>query len=235
MVRSVALLAAGLAAAFSAAPAAADALLDRLRADAAAADPAGIAFESVVTAVGPRSDEERVTVERWDGREWTLVSLNGKPPSAQEAAKFRRQKADERTVPSYGRLATYLSGPAEKRTDAAGNTLYFIPELPRGSFLLWGDNSRHFSGEAVVAQSPAGPYVRRFRAWVREPFRMRVLLRVERFDLVNDYAIENGRPVLVRQQSDSNGSVMGQTGKMRVESQFSGYRAVSAPPAAAAR
>lgn len=228
----LAALAAGLTAP---ALAAADPLLDRLRADAAAADPADVAFESVVTATGPRKDESRVTVERWDGRVWTLVSINGKAPSTAEADKFRRQKADERNIPGYGRLATYLSGTVEKRTDAAGNTVYFIPELPKGSFILWGDNSRHFSGEALVAQSPAGPYIKRFRAWVREPFRMRVVIKVERFDLVNDYAVDDGRRVLVRQQSDSNGALLGQTGTMRIDSQFSAYRASGAGVEAAAR
>lgn len=235
MIRFALALAAALAAGLAAVPAAADALLDRLRADAAAADPADVAFESVVTATGPRKGESRETVERWDGRAWTLISVNGKPPSASEADKFRRQKADERNVPGYGRLATYLSGPVEKRTDTAGNTVYFIPQLPKGSFILWGDNSRFFSGEALVAQSPAGPYVKRFRAWVREPFRMRVVLKVERFDLVNDYAVEDGRRVLVRQQSDSNGALLGQTGTMRIDSQFSAYRASGTAVEAAAR
>ena len=230
MIRAAFLL---LVLALSAVPAAADALLDSLRAGAAAANPASLSFESVVRTAGPREGETRTTVERWDGSSWTLVSVNGTPPSPAEAAKFSKAKAEERTVPSYNRLATYLAGPVEKRTDAAGNTVYFIPALPKGSFLMWGDNSRFFSGEAVVGQSPRGAYIKRFRAWVREPFRLRVVVKVDRFDLLNEYRFDGPHPELARQVTDTSGSLLGKTGKVRVESAFSDWTPGAAVESAA--
>jgi hypothetical protein len=216
------LLAAAAIALVAAAPAA-DPLQSKLIADAKLFPPSTLSFTRNVTMTqtGDGKTEKSVRVDRWDGKQWTLVSVDGKPPSADEAAKFRKETAG-RPVPGYYRLAGYLNAPASRGTDAQGNTVLKIAKLPSGSVDMAGDRSDKFGGEAVVATAGPTTYVKQLRVSAREPFRLMVVAKIDRFDIVNDYALgKAGRPVVVRSVQEYAGSRPGESGTVRNEVVYS--------------
>ena len=211
-----------LAAAAAPAP---DPLQARLVAEAGQIPPAALAFDRTVTTTqsGGGKAETSVRVERWDGRQLTLVTTDGKPPTVDETAQFSKQAAG-RPVAGYYRLAHYLGAPAERASDAAGGIVFRIARLPAGSIDISGDRSDRFAGEATVATAGPLSYVRRLHLHAREPFRVMIVARIDRFDVVSDYAPgKSGRPELTRQVQEYAGSRPGESGTVRTESVYS-YR-----------
>lgn len=218
-------LAALLPALVAAAPLA-DPLQMRLVADAAALGPATLGFERSVrvTASDGTSSKVETRVDRWDGRGWTLLSIDGKPADTAAAAKDAKARAGK-PVPGYYRLAAFFGIPATRTTDASGATILRLAALPPGSIDIAGDRSDQFAAEATVDTSGPKPWVRRLHAYARAPFRIMIVGRIDRFDLVNDYALDaGGHPVLVRQVQDYAGSGPGQSGSVRTETVYRGLR-----------
>lgn len=202
-------------------PATADPLRDRLIADARAVPPAALAFERHVrqeqAGGGDRKVETRV--DRWDGRRWTVLSENGAPPAPRQAAKLARQAAKQPT-PGYHRIADYLASGAVRGADALGRTIYTVAKLPPGTLTMGGDSSDRFTATLVVEDGPR-PFVREARLAAKAPFRMAMVAKVARFDLVNEYRLGlAGRPEQVRQRIEMAGSLFGREGTMRTETRF---------------
>ena len=212
-------LAAALLGAGAAAGPAPDLRLEPLReaiiTDARAANPSGIAFERTTTAIrrGPGMKEKTVTVERWDGRAWSLVSVNGKAPSANQLKAFRKATAIN-PVPGYHRMASLLAAAADVSTDDDGRKILKIPVLPPGSVMAdKADISSHLSGEAVIATTDGKPWVARLKVRARENFKLNMLIKVTNFEQVSDYSLgPDGKPRLASQSADSKGSMFGFTG-----------------------
>ena len=200
-----------------------DPLQSRLVAEAGAVQPAALAFTRKVTATqtdGTKT-ETKLRVDRWDGKQWTLVSEDGKPPSAEAAASFRKEAAG-RPVGGYYRLAHFLAKPAVRGTDAQGNTVFKIAKLPPGSVDISGDRSDKFVGEATVSGSGPDSYIRRLHLYAPAPFRLMIIARIDRYDIVNEYAPgRSGRPELVRQVQQYSGSRPGESGTVRTETVYS--------------
>lgn len=190
-------------------------LREAIISDARAADPAGIAFERTTTAVrrGPGIKEKTVTVERWDGTRWTLVSVNGKAPSANQFKSFRKATAAS-PVPGYHRLAALLAAASDVQVDGDGRRVLKIPVLPTGSVRTDnGDISNHLSGEAVIATTDGKPWIARLKVKARENFKLNLLIKVTGFEQVFDYRIgPDGKPRLASQTADSRGSMFGFAG-----------------------
>ena len=85
-------------------------LRDRLISDARALSPTALNFdrdtESVRTGGGTRTNVSRI--ERWDGKAWTLISQNGKAPTAAQRREAEKLAASA-PVPGYHRLAGLLA------------------------------------------------------------------------------------------------------------------------------
>lgn len=216
---SVILLSATVATAAVAAPAPADPVLAAVVRAAAAVTPASQPFEEV-TRVTSRDDAgktEIVTrITRWDGRQRTLVSVDGRPPTAaeqKEAAKAFR----EAPIPGYHRLALFLSGGGTRQSLAGGKSLYRIAPMPKGSINIAGDRSASMIAEAVVEPGDR-PWVSRLHILAPKPISMFLVARIDSFDVVNDYALAaDGRPMLVRQVQNFSGAQFGQKGSVRTE------------------
>ncbi len=208
-----------LALALAAAAPAPDLRLEPLReaiiTDARALDPAGMAFERTTTAVrrGPGIKEKTVTVERWDGTRWTLVSVNGKAPSASQFKSFRKATAVN-PVPGYHRLAALLAAASDVQVDDEGRKILKIPVLPAGSVRTdSADISSHLSGEAVIATTEGKPWVARLKVRARENFKLNLLIKVTGFEQTFDYRLgPDGKPRLASQTADSRGSMFGFAG-----------------------
>ena len=193
-----------------------DPLRDRIIAGAGAQVPASLTFDRTVsiTQKGGGQIDHVVRVERWDGRGWTLLSMNGKPPSASDIRNAAKAQSTL-PVPGYYRLATLLTAATERATDAQGHTVYRIPQLPPGSVPSSdGDLSQHLAGEATVATTPAGePWVQRLKLTAREPFKIGWMLKVAKFEQVSEYKLDPaGVPRLATQIADSTGTLLGISG-----------------------
>lgn len=183
--------------------------------DARATDPASIAFDRTSIAVrrGPGIKERTETVERWDGSKWTLISVNGKPPTATHLKSFRKATAAN-PVPGYHRLAALMAAASDVSSDGDGRKILKIPVLPPGTVRTdTGDISSHLSGEAVIASNDGRPYVARLKVKARENFKLNLLIKVTNFEQISEYRLgPDGRPRLASQSADSKGSMFGFTG-----------------------
>lgn len=191
-------------------PARADAVLDRLRADAARADAVGFertTREEKQTSKGPAVE---VRVDRFDpkapeGRQWTLLSVDGRPPTGRQRAEHRKLVSSF-PVPGFYRLSTILAGEPTRVTDAQGRTLYRWESLPAGSIPTPGpDISGRMAAEAVVEKVAGRPVFKSVRLFAPKPFKVMSVARVNRFDQVNHYELLNGAvPVLTSQASETD-------------------------------
>lgn len=190
-------------------------LRDAIILDARATNPAGIAFDRTTTAIrrGPGIKEKTVTVERWDGQRWSLVSVNSKAPSASQLKEFRKATAAN-PVPGYYRLAALMAAASEISVDSNGQKTLKIPVLPPGTVRTdTGDISSHLLGEAVLASNDGKPYVARLKVKAHENFKLNLLIKVTNFEQISDYRLgPDGRPRLASQTADSKGNMFGFVG-----------------------
>ncbi len=196
-----------------------DPLRDRIIASAQTLSPASLAFErtSHVVEAGGGTRSETRRVDRWDGRGWSLVSVNGKPPTSTDIRTQARQ-ANEQPVPGYHRLAALLSGTTERRVDAEGRTIISVPQLPPGTVMSKGnDISSHLKAEAYVTTSNGQPWVQQLRMTARDSFKMG-WIKVLTFDQVSVYRLDqSGKPRLASQSADSQGTLLGISGGQKSE------------------
>jgi len=187
-------------------------LRTQLVASAAAVSPADLSFERVtrLERKGGGSKVKQTRIERWDGARWSLVSINGETPSNGEKAKAAR----DNSVPGYHQLAKIMAAATEQKLSADGRTLLLVPVLPKGTVVADGkDISEHLRGEAVLGMRGGTPWVERLTVTAHEPFKLNLLIKVTRFEQVNDYRLDaNGTPRLVAQSNGSVGTMFGISG-----------------------
>lgn len=207
--------------------AAADPLLDRIVAGARAVPPASIAYERSARTVvqeGSAPAKTQTRTERWDGKAMTVLTIDGKPASAEEIAAGQKAAAG-RPVAGYHRVADYLGGGARRTTDAEGRTVYRVEGLPKGSIVVGKDISDKVVAEATVDASGAAPFVSRLKMTLARPVSFFMVAKIERFEVVNDYRPgPGGRPALVRQVQTLAGAQMGKAGSTRTETVFTPLR-----------
>lgn len=201
-------------------------LRDRLISDARALSPTTLDFdrstESVRTGGGSTTNISRV--ERWDGNAWTLISQNGKAPTAMQRREAEKLAASA-PVPGYHRLAALLATATTSRVDAQGRTVLQVPVLPANSVRTdTSDISAHLKADVVVSSRDGRPFVEQVHVTARETFKLNSLIKVKTFDMVSNYKLDaGGRPRLASQTADSVGSVFGFTGGETSEVTFT-YR-----------
>jgi hypothetical protein len=178
--------------------------------------------------------EHRVTVERFDPAKppeerWTLVSVDGAPPS-EDAMKRYRSGSAKRRVPGYPRLAGYFGSPATVSTDAKGRTVFRFTPLPKGTVIVMdSDVSTDATAEASVAEAAGVPLVEEVRTSVK-PTRIKLVAKLEKYEAIGRYQLgPEGKPLLVEQVSDVAGSGLGQEGKVHTVSTYSDYRPAKNP------
>ncbi|MFC3713615.1 hypothetical protein ACFOMD_13625 [Sphingoaurantiacus capsulatus] len=213
-------------------PAHADPLLDRLVAEAKTVGPDDFAWTRT-SKQEQRSGSEvkaRTIVERYDpsrpvGQRWTLVSIDGKAPPADDVRDHAKAMKDA-LVPNYGRVAAYFGAGAQRKPGA--KPAYLAAKLPKGALLLGkSDLSASARAEVLVADGPR-PFVERLDVVTTKPVRMMLVAKVDRMEATSRYKLmPDGRPVLAEQMSEMHGSMMGKEGSMRTVTTYSDHRAVS--------
>lgn len=189
-----------------------DAERDRILADARAVGPEALAFDRTTRSVrsGGGSTTTTSLVERWDGKRWTLISQNGKRPTQTMRDRAAKQAAAS-PVPGYHLIAALLAVTAETGSDTQGRSVLTLPQLPPGTVRTdSGDISDHLRGEITIASRSGKSWVERVRFVQRESFKMNLLIRVNKFEQVLDYKLDDkGVPRLVSQTATSAGTMFG--------------------------
>jgi hypothetical protein len=197
-----------------------DPILSRIIADARAVPPASIAYERQSHTISQEKGGERGSsnrVDRWDGRSFTLVSVDGKPPTAKEAEAFRKAAAS-RPIPGYHRLADLFAKGAVRLDDPQGRIVYRIAGLPKGTMTIGKDVSANVVGEFFVDNSGPQPYVTRARMVLAKPVSFFMVAKLDSLEVTNEYKLDaKGRPYLARVVQAMSGAQFGKQGSTRSE------------------
>jgi hypothetical protein len=210
-----------------------DELKQRVLAQAQSLSPDDYAFTRTTRSetVSAGKTEKKVTIEKFDPTKpadarWTLVSVDGAPPSADEWKSYAKEAAKGRVVPGYYRLTNYFGSPATA-SEAGGKTVFRFASLPKGAISILGtDVSHNATAEASVTEANGTPIVEQVRFTVK-PMRVKLLMKIDRLENTARYRIgPGGKPFLMESSSDMSGSGMGREGTMRNTTTYSDYRAV---------
>ena len=210
-----------------------DELKQRVLAHAQSLSPDDYAFTRTIRSETTSGDktEKKVTIEKFDPTKpvdarWTLISIDGAAPSAEQLKSHRKEAAKRRIVPGYHRVAAYFGSPATA-TESGGKTVFRFASLPKGAIsILDTDVSHNASAEASVTPTGDMPFVEQVRFTIK-PMRVKLLMKIDRFETTARYRIgPGGKPFLMESTSDMTGSGMGREGTMRNATTYSDYRAV---------
>ena len=175
--------------------------------------------------------EQHVTVDKFDPTKagdarWTLVSMDGAPPSAEAVAKYKKESPNRR-VPGYYRLAKYFGTNSTVTTDSRGRTVFHYNSLPKDTALIMNsDVSSNSSADVSVTEANGTAFAEQVHLTVR-PMRIKLLMKLERYESSSRYRMgPEGKPLLVENIAEMSGSGLGQEGQGRTVITYSDYRAV---------
>ena len=183
------------------------------------------------TQVEGETTKESVVVERWDpantAQRWTLISIDGRPPNAEELKKHAKSSPKRRTA-HYGRVANYFATPATVSTDPRGRTVFRFASLPPETVVVTNvDISADAMCDATVDASGPVPFVAEARFTLTKPVRVKVVAKLEKFEATSRYRMmPDGKPVPVEHVSNAYGSLLGKQGRVRSVLTFSDHRPV---------
>jgi hypothetical protein len=212
-----------------------DALKERIIAHARTVTPEDYAYTRTIRTESTEGDkkEERVVVDRWDpakpqDQRWTLVSINGQPPTADQLKTYGKETPKRRPA-SYGRVAEYFGKPATSASDARGRPIFRLGSLPKETVMVMGsDISTNATGELAVNTTGATPFIEDIRFASSKPTRVKLLAVIERFEAMTRYRMmPDGKPAPIESTSEMNGSMMGKQGLIRTKVSYSEHRAVA--------
>lgn len=215
------------AAVLFAAPARADDLQMRLLAGMQAARATSLAFQQTII-VDTTGQPRKTIVERYDPRRpaaerWTLVSIDGKPPTAKQVAEARKGK---KQAASYANLADWFGSPARRVEAPAGYAAYRFDRLPAGELKIGNhDASADTQADVLVNAKGATPFVERVHMTSTKGFRMMLVASVKRIDSTSRYALLPGVGVVPDGAAMTlAGSMLGKAGELKTTVTFSGIQ-----------
>ena len=174
-----------------------------------------------------------VSIEKFDPTKpadarWTLISVDGAPPSAAKLRKYRKDAAKRRVVPGYHRVANYFGAPATVSSEAGGKRVFRFATLPKGSLSIQGtDLSQIARAEASVAEKDGAPFVEQVH-FTLKPRRAHV---IDRYETTFRYRVgPGGKPLLTETTSNLFGSGLGLKATMHNATTYSDYQAVQNSP-----
>ncbi len=210
-----------------------DELKQRILAQAQSVSPDDYAFTRTIRSeqTSGGNTEQHVNIEKFDPTKltearWTLVSVDGAPPSTDALNTFRTDSA-KRRVPGYARLAVYFGTPATASTDSRGRTVFHFTALPKDTVkVMDSDVSQNATADATVSEANGVPFVEQVRITLR-PMRLKLLFKMERYESTSRYRMgPEGKPLPMEQTSDMFGSGLGKEGRGHTVVTYSDYRAV---------
>jgi hypothetical protein len=176
--------------------------------------------------------EQHVNIDKYDPTKsgdarWTLVSVDGAPPSADALSKYKKETPNRR-VPGYYRLAKYFGTAATVSTDGRSRTVFHFNSLPKDTaIVLDSDVSSNTSADVSVTEANGTPFAEQVHLTVK-PMRLKLIMKLDRYESTARYRIgSEGKPLLVESIADMTGSGMGQEGKAHTVVTYSDYRAAN--------
>ncbi|HEX8490340.1 MAG TPA: hypothetical protein VF626_04945, partial [Chthoniobacterales bacterium] len=171
-----------------------DALKERIVAHARTVTPEDYAYTRTIRTESTEGNEneERVVVDRWDptkpqDQRWTLVSINGQPPTADQLKTYAKETPKRRPA-HYGRVAEYFGKTATSATDAKGRSIFRLGSLPKDTVMVMGsDISANATGELTVNTTGATPFIEEIRFTSSKSTRVKLLAVIERFEATTRY------------------------------------------------
>ncbi|MDQ2891491.1 MAG: hypothetical protein M3R64_00175 [Pseudomonadota bacterium] len=208
----------------------ADALQDQVVANARTVLPTAFAFTQTTRVERPGADP-KVFVSRYDparapAQRWTLVSIDGQPPSAKQIAAAGKA-ANGQPVPSYSSVAKWFGAPATRIAQGPGSVTYRFARLPAGVVMIGKhDASADTAADALVDTSGRVPVVTRVRYVSSTAFRMALVVKVERYVFLESFRSgPDGRPVPEATTGEMAGSLLGKAGTLTTRTTYSDIRA----------
>jgi hypothetical protein len=175
--------------------------------------------------------EQHVNIDKYDpaksgDAKWTLVSMDGAPPSADVLSKYKKE-TPKRRVPGYYRLATYFGTAASVSTDNRSRTVFHFNSLPKDTAIVFdSDVSSNTSADVSVTEGNGMPFAEQVHLTVK-PMRLKLIMKLDHYESTARYRMgPEGKPLLVEHIADMSGSGMGQEGKAHTVVTYSDYRAV---------
>lgn len=211
---------------FAPAAARADALQQQVLAIARSVGPNDFAFTETIRAERTGKPANS-SVTRYDPRtaaKWTLLSTDGKPPTAKQSASSTRFRAKAK-VATYARIAEWFGAPATRIAATATHVTYRFAAMPKGALMMGPyDASANTIVEAVVNTAGGVPYVERARFVSKAAFRIMMVVNVESFVVTAAYRLlPDGRPVNDNVSTEFAGSFMGSSQILRTRTSYSDY------------
>ena len=227
------LIAAAVAQPIAAAESATDALKQRVIEHARTVSADDYSFTRTVRSTRVEGDKtiHRFEVERFDptnaAQGWTLLSIDGRAPTAEELQKHSKS-SPKRRLAHYGRVAEYFATPATSTTDAQGRTVYRFSALPPETVVVANvDISANTIVHATVNTNGPVPFVEQARFTLSKPTRVKVVAKLERFEATSRYRMmPDGKPVPVEHISNASGSLLGKQGRVHSLLTYTDHRAV---------
>ena len=222
-----------LASSLAAEPTGAEALKERIIAHARTVTAEDYAYTRTVRVEAIEGDkkEESVIVDRWDPakpleQRWTMISIDGKPPTPDQLKEFRKA-VQKRRLAYYGRVAGYFAKPSTSTVDARGRTIFRFASLPKESVMVSdSDISENATGEVVFDKTGATPFIEEVRFTSTKPTRVKLIAKIERFEAMTRYRLmPDGKPVPIESVSDMTGSMLGQQGHIHTRIAYTDHRA----------
>jgi hypothetical protein len=203
----------------------------RILAQAQSSGPDDYAFTrtSRTEQISSGKTETRTVVDKYDPSKsgdarWTLVSVDGAPPSADVLNKYKKE-SPKRRVPGYYRLAKYIGTNATASTDSRGRTVFHFGSLPKDTALVMdSDVSSNTSADVTLSEANGTAFAEQVHLTVK-PMRLKLIMKLDHYESTARYRMgPEGKPQLVEQVADMAGSGMGQEGKGHTVITYSDYR-----------
>ena len=210
-----------------------DELKQRILSQAQSMGPDDYAFTRTVKSdqTSNGKTEHHVNVEKYDPTKsgdarWTLVSVDGAPPSADFLARYQKE-TPKRRVPGYYRLAKYLGSASTVSTDSRGRTVFHFNSLPKDTAIVMdSDVSSNTSADVTVTEVNGALFVEQVHLTVK-PMRLKLIMKLDRYESTTRYRMgPDGKPLLAENTADMSGSGMGQEGGAHTVATYSDYRAM---------
>lgn len=158
---------------------------------------------------------------------WSLTSIDGRAPGAQDDKAFHTLFRDNPFPPTYGAIANFIDADAMRLSEAAGQVKYRWKTMPARTTLIRGhDFSEYLSGELTIDTSVEHPFIKELRIYAAEPFRPVIGVKVEHLERVMHFAMNvQGQLVMTEALSSGDGNAFFVPIRIHAQSVFSGHKA----------
>jgi hypothetical protein len=160
------------------------------------------------------------------GSQWSLISIDGRTPTAKEADDARKSTRDP--FPPYVAVAKWFGGPAMRSETAPGSATYqFASLLPNTLKFGSHDASADTQAEAVVNMKGSAPFIEQVHMTSTRGFRMALVASLGSMAFTMRYRqLPDGSIVPLDAESDMTGSALGKSGRMHTSATFSDFQAL---------